>query len=160
MTHLVFIFLLFLSSGGDNKREFFSPDKTVLAEVYNFVDTARGEVLESHLRVFTKKGRSLLDKSFASPDGEHGFGIYRAEWSADSRFLVVGMSSSGGHMPWQVFTSVFSISTLQLVNINMMMPITAYKLIPPDSLQITTFAKNIKYPKVITVSLPHLIDHK
>ena len=154
------IFLVLLSSGGDSKREFVSPDNSVRAVVYNFVDSLRGEMLESRLCIYAKNGQLLIDKSFVSPDREHGFGIYRANWSEDSRFFIVGMSSSGGHMPWQLFTSVFSVANKRLVDLNKRMPITAYRLIMPDSLQITTFTKNIKYPKVITVWLPHLIDHK
>ena len=39
-------------------------------------------------------------KSFASADGEHGFGVAKAQWTPNSQFFIFSMGSSGGHQPW------------------------------------------------------------
>jgi hypothetical protein len=38
-------------------------------------------------------------QSFTSPDCQHGYVVNQARWTADSRFLVFNLQSSGGHQP-------------------------------------------------------------
>jgi len=63
---------------------------------------------ESRVEIRTPNGRVLRYRSFSSPDGEHGEGVDRAEWSADGQFFVFNTSSSGGHQPWHIPTYFYS----------------------------------------------------
>jgi hypothetical protein len=63
---------------------------------------------ESRVEIRTSDGRVLRHRSFSSPDGEHGEGVGRAEWSADGQFFVFNTSSSGGHQPWHIPTYFYN----------------------------------------------------
>jgi hypothetical protein len=54
---------------------------------------------ENRLAILKRNGALLYRKDFSSPDCEHGSGIVRGEWSADSQFFVFNVSLSGGHQP-------------------------------------------------------------
>src|ERR1044071_9390414 len=58
------------------------------------------EERESRIEIRNAKGRLYRWKSFASADGEHGFGVAQSQWTPDSQFFIFSMSSSGGHQPW------------------------------------------------------------
>ena len=154
---LSLIFIITSLVEARNQREFISPNKMTRAIVYSFAD--RGIILESRIRVLSRKGIVLFDTSFSSKDHEHGFCVVQAAWTANSKYFVFGMVSSGGHMPWQVFTFVFSIATKEFIEINKVVsPVTSsFKLIPPDSLEATTFTGNINNPKLLKVRLSDLV---
>jgi hypothetical protein len=84
-----------------------SPDKTLKAVIIpvgkkGFVET------ESRVEICNVDGMLLRWRSFASNDGEHGFGVVHGEWTADSQFFVFNVSSSGGHMPWNTAIYFYS----------------------------------------------------
>jgi hypothetical protein len=141
-----------------NKREFISPDKKVRIIVFNYVD--KDIVLESRIRVLTRKGTALFDTSFASKDHEHGFGVIQADWTADSKFFVFCMNSSGGHQPWHFFTFAYSLSVNRLISIDKTVePVTSkFKLFPPDSLEATGFTDNLNHTAKFGIRLSTLIQ--
>jgi len=69
---------------------------------------------ESKIIIKTNKGKKLCSKDYGSEDGEHGFGVVRAGWSADSKFFVYSMSNSGGHQPWHSPIDFISITDFKV----------------------------------------------
>jgi len=52
---------------------------------------ADGTIIESDLHIYTQAGAFTvpqLDRSFASFDGEHGYGIVQSAWSPNSEYFV------------------------------------------------------------------------
>ncbi|HXP46117.1 MAG TPA: hypothetical protein VN810_02510 [Terriglobales bacterium] len=78
---------------------FLSPDKMLVATVIPAGKQEGAEGMESRVEIRRKDGARLRIHDFSSADGEHGFGVDGAEWTADSRFFVFRMRSSGGHSP-------------------------------------------------------------
>ncbi len=130
------------------------------AVVYNYYE--KGAVLESRISILNRKGKVLFDTSFASKDHEHGFGVDQAEWTADSKFFVFGMLSSGGHQPWHAFTYAYSTSNNELISIDQAVePVTsAFKLFPPDSIEAVGFKTDINHQMKFGFRLSNLINHK
>ena len=59
-----------------------------------------------------RRGRALIKRrSFASDDGEHGFGVTNSAWTPDGEFFLFSMQSSGGHQPWHWPIYVYSVRT-------------------------------------------------
>src|SRR5262249_42676611 len=54
---------------------------------------------ESRIEIRSAKGTLLRWKSFVSADGEHGFGITKAQW-IENQFFVFSLENSGGDQPW------------------------------------------------------------
>jgi hypothetical protein len=110
--------------------------------------------------VLTRKGTALFDTSFASKDHEHGFGVIQADWTADSKFFVFCMNSSGGHQPWHFFTFAYSLSVNRLISIDKTVePVTSkFKLFPPDSLEATGFTDNLNHTAKFGIRLSTLIQ--
>ena len=81
-------------SDASTKTRYPSPDQSWIA-VIKTVNLA-----ESQLSIRTPSGELLFRKSYASDDGEHGFGVIKAQWTPDSQYFVYSLGSSGGHQPW------------------------------------------------------------
>jgi len=96
----VFFYTLVYAAG---EKEYVSPDGRYTAYVVTISDG------ESKVVVTTKNGRSICSKSYASEDGEHGFGVLKAVWTPNSAFFVYSMWSSGGHQPWHCPTDFCSV---------------------------------------------------
>jgi hypothetical protein len=89
----------------------------------------------------TKGGKVLVSKSYGSEDGEHGFGVEKAQWTPDSNFFVYGMSSSGGHQPWRSPVHFISIRDLKIRSLDDYAGIPAdpdFKLSSPDRISVMT----------------------
>ncbi len=71
-----------------------SPDRALRAVITN---NATGESLTE---VHDVPERVLLSRDERSADGTHGGRVDHAAWTADSQFIVVSTSASGGHQPW------------------------------------------------------------
>jgi hypothetical protein len=78
-----------------------SPDKALVAVVS---DTAS----ESVVVVKTEAGKAMARRSFRSNNGQHGYGVVKAQWTPDSQFFVFSLESSGGHQPWHTPVEYFS----------------------------------------------------
>jgi hypothetical protein len=55
---------------------------------------------ESELSIRAPSGELLFQKSYVSKDGEHGFGVVKAQWTPDSQYFLYSLASTGGHQPW------------------------------------------------------------
>lgn len=66
-------------------------------------------------RIEIRRGRAVVKRrSFASEDGEHGFGVTKAAWTPNGQFFIFSMQSSGGHQPWHWPQYVYSVRTNRL----------------------------------------------
>ncbi len=83
-------------------RDYWAPDGTLRAQV-----VVAGPGGESHVTIRERDG-VLVAASYASSDGRHGFVVRHADWTADSRFFVFSLASSGGHQPWHNPIQVYS----------------------------------------------------
>lgn len=83
------------------KENYESPDGTLRVVV---IVTGRGGESQVEVR---DGGEILLSRTYASPDGQHGFIVQHAAWTADSRFFVFSLASSGGHQPWHYPTFIY-----------------------------------------------------
>ena len=55
---------------------------------------------ESRIEFRSTDGVMACTLDYSSEDSEHGFGVVKAEWTADSQYLVFSLTSSGGHQAW------------------------------------------------------------
>src|SRR5262245_24810044 len=88
------------------KQTYRSPDGALVAVVSSV--NQREATAESEVRVQTASGKVLARRSYRSEDGEHGFGVTKAQWTPDSQFFVYSLESSGGHQPWHAPVQYFS----------------------------------------------------
>ena len=63
---------------------------------------------ESKVELHTSSGKLVAQRNYSSDDGEHGYGVTKAEWTPDSRYFVFSLESSGGHQPWHSPVQYFS----------------------------------------------------
>lgn len=114
-----------------------SPDGRLRAEIIS-VGKRGYEDAESRVLIRRSDGKMIFEKNFASSDGEHGFGVGRAAWTANAQFFVFSCQSSGGHQPWHWPTYVYERKNnkLHLVD-NTTGPITTgeFSLKAPDVLE-------------------------
>ena len=87
-------------------EKYTSPDHTIVAVVIStqVPDATR----ESRIEIRLKSGKLLVGKNYHSEDGEHGYGVTKAEWTPDSQFFVYSLESSGGHQSWHSPVQFFS----------------------------------------------------
>jgi hypothetical protein len=114
-----------------------SPDGRLRAEIAA-VGKAGYKATESRVVIRESSGRVIFKKNFASADGEHGFGVARAAWTADTRFFVFSLQSSGGHQPWHWPTYVYDRGKSRLYLLDDLIgPITTgeFSLRAPDVLE-------------------------
>jgi hypothetical protein len=107
--YLSFFFLASLHLAKAQTTIHSSPDKSLRAIILPVGKKGR-EGAESRIEIRSASGRMLRWKSFASYDGEHGWGVDHAEWTANSLFFVFNVDSSGGHQPWHLATYFYSRS--------------------------------------------------
>lgn len=88
-------------------RIYYSPDRALSAIVIP-VGKKGFEEQESRIEIRDGAKTLLRWRSFASSDGEHGRGVYHAQWTADGQFFVFNAPSSGGHQPWNLATYFYS----------------------------------------------------
>lgn len=104
-------------NAGKHSPESFSPNHLFHAIVKNVLPPR--EVLpESVVSIYDAHGKLLCTKSYLSPDHEHGFGVVQIRWSADSRFCVWSLTSSGGHSPWHFPTDCYIQKCHSIVSID------------------------------------------
>jgi hypothetical protein len=115
-------------------HEYFSPDGRLKALVIPLPKAPYGSG-ESRIELRSTDGTLLFSKSYASEDGEHGYGVEHAAWTPDSRFFVYSLSSSGGHQARHFPTDFIKVSTLSVHRLDEYVgPITDpdFKVFPPD----------------------------
>jgi hypothetical protein len=125
----IVLFILFLlvfggagSASPPKGQVYPSPDGAVTARISQL----SASCAESFIEVRTAKGHLLLHKSYGSPDCDHGMGINRGAWTADSKFFVFNAQASGGHQPWHwpVYFYNRSVNSLRVLD-NYIGPIVA-----------------------------------
>jgi len=141
------------------RQEFKSPDGQVRAVVNNIFDEYGQH--ESKIHIFNSKGKTIFDTSFVSKDTQHGFGVIHTGWTADSRFFVFAIMSSGGHQPWHFPILAFYVPGHYVLDFDRLVgAVTSdFKLSPPDSLR-TKILKNPKSTsedKDVNIKLSDLI---
>lgn len=140
---MVFAFSLPVHGFADETRKYVSPDEKLYALVVP-VGKAGDGPRESRVDVRNSGGEVLLSRSFVSEDGQHGFIVYRADWTADSQFFVFSVSSSGGHQPWHspIYFYCRSDSRLRLLD-DYLGPISDpnFMLSAPDTIHATKLKK-------------------
>jgi|SRR5690348_317476 hypothetical protein len=87
-----------------------SPDGTATVSVIP-VGKNGLEQSESLIEFRTAEGKLLCGLNYSSSDGEHGFGVVKAEWTPDSQYFVFSLTSSGGHQSWHAPTQFYSSKT-------------------------------------------------
>jgi len=102
---LIFVLLpLSLAYAGQVKL-YWSPDRAVKARISPISKSG-----ESRVEVIGVDGKVRCRKDYSSEDGNQGLIVARAGWTADSKFFVFSMYSSGGHQPWQAPTFFYARS--------------------------------------------------
>lgn len=97
-------------------EEFKSPDGMLVALVrYTKAPEATSE---SRIEVKTRTGRLLVKRNYSSEDGEHGYGVTKAEWTPDSQFFVYSLESSGGHSAWHSPMQFFSRNDRKITSLD------------------------------------------
>lgn len=82
------------NNGSDAQRAIRSADGRYLALIRDSARSAESSV------VICRDQQALWAHAYRSRDGQHGWHVEKAAWTADSRFFVFSVSSSGGHQPW------------------------------------------------------------
>lgn len=83
------------------------------------VDKLKGfESYESRIEFYNASGKKICTADYSSQDGDHGFGVAKAEWSPDGRFFVYSMTSSGGHQPWHAPTNFYDGNNHELCSLD------------------------------------------
>ena len=140
---------------GSPAREYVSPDGNFRAVVVPLANALHGAG-ESRVELHSVHGTTLLIHSYASEDGEHGFGIERASWTPDSQFFVYSMSSSGGHQPWRAPIDVISVSGPALSSLDDHVGAIGdsdFTVAGPDLVRATVFQGEEYSGRVVEVSL-------
>lgn len=136
-------------------EEHTSPDGQLVAFIISVIPRSiypdrLGDVgvtlVESRVQIRNKVGELLYSRDYTSDDGEHGFFVEKAEWSADSEFFVFSMVSSGGHMSWRSLTFFYVRRDNQLRDLEDLIgnrPILSpnFASIAPHMVRITTWTK-------------------
>jgi hypothetical protein len=93
-----------------------SPDGSLVAIVKSVNQTEATD--ESEVQVQTASGNVLARRNYRSEDGEHRYGVTKAQWTPDSQFFVCSLESSGGHQPWHSPVQYFSRKTREFVSLD------------------------------------------
>lgn len=117
MTACLLFFPMHVSSAQKSDR-FASPDGEIVAIVVHVGKEQGLEAHESRVEVRTKEGMLLCVANYSSQDGEHGYGIAKAEWTPDSQFFVYSMQSSGGHQPWHAPVEFYDRRQKKIVSLD------------------------------------------
>jgi hypothetical protein len=72
------------------------------------VITPVGSNGESLINIYTRNLDKICSLDYSSEDGEHGYVVAKAAWTADENFFVFSLENSGGHAPWHTPTEFVS----------------------------------------------------
>jgi hypothetical protein len=160
---IILLSLVGTSSSDQEKDQIYeSPDGNYIAHIISLPKAQYGSG-ESEIVIKSNKGMLLYSKNYGSETGEHGFGVERAAWTANSQFFVYSMSSSGGHQSWHFPTSFFSIKDNNVLKLDEYFgPITdpEFELFSPDTIKTTGRNKNSLDEERFEVKLGDLIKQK
>jgi hypothetical protein len=115
---------------------------------------------ESKFEFYSPENQKLCALDYSSEDGEHGFGVVKAEWTPDGRYFVFSISSSGGHQPWHTPTLFYSPKHEAILSLDSYVDASGiskaeFSLKAPNTLLTEAWNKNEKMVPV-SVSLDNL----
>ena len=139
----------------EKRRTVTSPDRTLHAVLVTLAGDSPGVDDESYVEITDQRGAVLASKDFLSVDGEHGWLIDKSAWTANSRFFVVQMESSGGHTPLHKPINVFLRKRGAFVSLDRTIDSVngPFALLAPDTLKTTVIRSSPDQPEPITVTL-------
>ena len=136
------------------EQKYSSPDGALIAKVRS--SKTPGTIEESEVRVTTARGKLLSQRSYASKDGEHGYGVFKAQWTPNSQYFVFSLQSSGGHQPWHSPVQYFSRKSSAFVSLDELLKDAVsdpqFRIDPPDRVTVELYSSR----KVKSVSLSSL----
>src|SRR5574337_1125543 len=152
---LVAVVLWASCASAGEAREYRSPDGRYRAVVVALPGAPYGSG-ESRVELRSAGGTVLCSRTYGSANGEHGFGVERVAWTADSQFFVYSMSSSGGHQAWHFPTDFISVKDRRVRSLDDFLgPITDpdFEVNAPDLVHTVGRAKEDLEEKTFDVSL-------
>jgi hypothetical protein len=93
---------------GQTAQQYRAPDRRAAVAVLRAKKRSETDTLENRVEFYGADDRLLCALDYSSEDGEHGFGVAKGAWTADSQYLVFSLTSSGGHQPWHAPTQFYS----------------------------------------------------
>lgn len=97
-------------------EKFVSPDGKIVAFVWSTRVT--DATSESRIELRSQVGRVLAKRNYLSEDGEHGYGVTKAAWTADSQFFVYSLESSGGHQAWHTPVHFYARTENKIISLD------------------------------------------
>src|SRR5450759_4584618 len=133
-----------------SNAKFVSPQGGLTAIVLASGKEKGFEKAESRVEIRGKNGAVLCSHDFSSPDGEHGYGVDGAQWTADSQFFVFRMRSAGGHNPMYAPLVVWSRSRNHFYHLDDYTGDQTFSVTSPDVVSVDTWP--IMKPATISLS--------
>lgn len=104
---------------------------------------------ESHISIQRSNGTQLSQHDFSSPDGQQGYVADGVQWTPDSRFLVMRLRSSGGHMPTYALVVYWSRKANRFYHLFNYTADQVFSVTTPDKVSVSTWP-DLK-PKTISL---------
>jgi hypothetical protein len=95
-------------AGRAKGRKYAAPDGGATAQIWPASKEAGQLEYESKIVFRSDDGNIACTLDYTSEDNQHGFGVVKAEWTADSQYFVFSLTSSGGHQSWHAPTQFLS----------------------------------------------------
>ena len=132
-------FLVAYPGAGERPKQFKSPDATLTA-VVTLADKQKGlEKYESRISILRSGGVQISSQDFSSEDGEHGYGVDRAQWTYDSRYFICRMRNSGGHSPMYAPVVFWSRKSNHFYQLNDCTADRTFSITRPDQVSVDTW---------------------
>lgn len=105
--------------------------------------------IESRILIQRSDGTQVGQHDFSSADGQQGYVADGAEWTPDSRFFVIRLRSSGGHMPTYALVVYWSRKTNRFYHLPNYTADQVFSVEAPDKVNVSTWPDL----KPVTISL-------
>jgi hypothetical protein len=166
MTWFAFLMIVLVSiAQGQLPDTIKSPDSRRIAVIRDIKAVPPWGGTESVIRILGKTGKVIFYKDYTE-DGDHGHRVIPIGWTANSRFFLYSLESSGGHAAYVYYIQVYSTRMGEIADLNDYFDISTDAHVSlgwPDSLFITvdTSAHAVEWPEQsYRVSLSKLLSNK
>jgi hypothetical protein len=117
---------------------------------------------ETRIEFYSPQNQMLCALDYSSEDGEHGFGVVKAEWTPDEKYFVFSLASSGGHQPWQTPKFIYSVGTREIRSLDRLTQAAQFAngdfgLEAPNTVVLTEITLDVQ-PKPVKLALDKLLD--
>lgn len=126
-------------AGTKRTSNFMSPDGAFSAVVSSSGREKGSEEMESGVEIRDASGGVLGVHDFSSADGEHGFGVDKAQWTPDGQFFVFRMRNSGGHSPMYAPVMFWSRSANHFYELKNYTADQEFSVTTPDNVTLATW---------------------